>query len=439
MKTVALITLGCAKNLVDSEVMHGYLLRDGFDFVSEPEEADIIIINTCGFIRPAKEEATRAIREAVSIKRKNKTLRLVITGCFVQRYQESLKKIYPEVDAWLGIKDFDRIVDAVRGKSFLSREKTFLYSHTSPRSISTPSGWAYIKISEGCSHLCSFCSIPQIKGQYRSRSISSLLAEAESLARSGIKEINLISQDTTYFGRDRGMKDGLSCLLQELVLLRGIEWIRILYGYPEEITDALLEVMKEMKICPYLDIPFQHANPRILKKMKRGMSGEKALKFIEKIRKRIPRIALRTSLIVGFPGEGQKEFADLLRFVREARFDHLGVFVYSQEEQTTSFSLGDPIPEDVKQRRRDKVMEIQAEISAENIRKYVGQKMDVLIESWSNESSTQSIGRSQFQAPEVDGVVLVHHPQDAEAPFHPIQKVEILSSDVYDLHGKIVQ
>ncbi len=438
MKTVALITFGCAKNLVDSEVMLGYLDRAGYHFVSDPAAADIIILNTCGFIGPAKDEAEEAIREASARKAGNIQKKIIVTGCYSERYKEALREKHPEVDAWVGVRDFDKIVQVVKDQAFAGSGQTFLYSHNSPRSVSTPAGWAYIKISEGCSHQCAFCAIPLIKGTYRSRDIRSIVSEAERLAARGVKEINLISQDTTGFGRDQGKKDGLSRLLQTLTEVRGIEWIRLLYGYPEEITDALLEVMQDPKICPYLDIPFQHSDPALVQKMKRAMAGPRALKLLKKIRAKIPGISIRTSLIVGFPGERRKEFEGLIGFVEEARFDHLGVFTYSREEGTEAYSLGDPVPEAVKQKRRDRVLAVQAEISSGNLKKYVAQTIDVLLESAGPQDSHLLIGRSRFQAPEVDGCVLVERPKNSGRPDSLLGKVEIIASDVYDLHGRLV-
>lgn len=437
MKKVALISFGCAKNLVDSEVMLGYLDRAGYSFVTNPGEADIVVLNTCGFIEPAKQEARGALKEAVAFKKKGK--KTVAVGCYVERYKDSLAKKYPEIDVWLGVNDYDKIVQAIEGKPFKKSKICFLYDHTSPRFIQTPLVWAYVKISEGCSHQCSFCAIPLIKGPYRSRSISSILREVEELSSRGTKEINLISQDTTYFGRDQELEDGLPLLLQELLKIQKIEWIRILYGYPEEISPSLIEIMKEDRICSYLDIPFQHSNPKIIKKMKRGMDGKKALELIQKLRKKIPDIALRTSLVVGFPCEGKKEFEDLEKFVQEAKFDHLGVFTYSKEEGTDCFNLGDSVKEKVKRKRKEKIMEIQTEISFENNKKYLNKRIDVLIEGTLKENSDILIGRGRFQAPEVDGMILIDAPGKWAKVVNTVQKVEITGGDVYDLYGKLAR
>jgi len=437
MKKVALLTFGCAKNLVDSEVMAGYLGRAGFEFVEDPKNADIIILNTCGFIQPSKDEAEDAIQDALCLKKKSGSQRIVVAGCYSERYEPVLREKYPDIDAWLGVKDFDKIVKVVEGKGFSASDRTYLYSHNSPRAISTPASWAYLKISEGCSHQCAFCSIPLIKGVYRSRPTSSIVEEARHLASGGVREINLISQDTTYFGRDKGRPEGLARLLEELVKIRELEWIRILYGYPEEITDALVEVMQEPKICAYLDIPFQHSNPVLIQKMKRAMNGRRALELLEKIREKLSPVAIRTSIIVGFPGEGRREFEDLRAFVKEAEFDHLGVFTYSKEEGTDAYALGDPVEENIKQRRRDQIMEIQAGISSKKLKAYVGRTVDILIEGVWKDDPRFLIGRGRFQAPEVDGVIFARPVEQGNPALGPIQKVEITDSEVYDLHGKL--
>lgn len=436
MKRVALISLGCAKNLVDSEVMLGCLAGSGYGFVGDQREADIIIINTCGFIRPARDEALAAIRRAVRLKKEKPSLRIVVAGCYVEKDEDDLSRKFPRVDAWTGVKNFDKIVSIVQGRPFGESRKTFLYDETSPRVLSTPPTWAYLKISEGCSHRCSFCTIPLIKGAYRSRGIGSIVREARALTELGILEINLISQDSTYFGRDRGRTRGIAGLLGGLIGVRGIEWIRVLYGYPEEITPPLLDIMKETKICPYLDIPFQHADPRLVRAMKRGLDGPGALRLLDTIRTKIPDIAVRTSLIVGFPGEGKKEFRALKRFVREAVFDHLGVFTYSPEPGTAAFAMPDAVSEEEKRARRDEIMEMQAGISFSRNKQYVGRTIEVLLEGPPKKPRGPWLGRGRFQAPEVDGLVLVDVPPD-QSLSPGIVEVEITRADVYDLHGRI--
>jgi ribosomal protein S12 methylthiotransferase len=437
-KTVALITFGCAKNLVDSEVMLGHLRRAGYATTAKAERADILILNTCGFIRPAREEVERGIEDAIALKRDSEGKTLAVTGCYVERSADELRRRYPEVDVWMGVRDFDKIVPALEGRPRRLGRSAFLCSHTSPRVLSTPATWAYLKISEGCSHECSFCAIPGIKGPYRSRRVSSVLAEAAELVRRGVKEINLISQDTTYFGRDQGRKDGLADLLRRLVDVRGLRWIRFLYGYPDEVTPALLEVMSERKVCRYLDLPFQHADPQVLKPMRRGLESGRALALIEKIRRKLPGVSLRTSLIVGFPGEGRSAFERLKKFVREARFDHLGVFAYSPEAGTPAFNLGDRVPEREKLRRQAEIMALQAEISRGINAGYLHSRQEVLIESAVEGRSDAWIGRTRFQAPEVDGFVRVIGRRRSARRVRPIERVEIAATQVYDLRGMIV-
>jgi ribosomal protein S12 methylthiotransferase len=437
-KTVALITFGCAKNLVDSEVMLGHLRLAGYAVTARPERADILILNTCGFIRPAREEVERGIEDAIALKRDSTGKTLAVTGCYVERSADELRVRYPEVDVWMGVRDFDRIVPALEGRPRRPGRAAFLCSHTTPRVLSTPATWAYVKISEGCSHECSFCAIPGIKGPYRSRPVSSILTEATELVRRGVKEINLVSQDTTYFGRDRGRRDGLADLLRRLVDVRGLRWIRFLYGYPDEVTPALLEVMTERKVCRYLDLPFQHAAPQVLRPMRRGLEAGRALDLIERIRLKLPGVSLRTSLIVGFPGEGRREFDRLREFVGEARFDHLGVFVYSPEEGTPAFELGDPVPEREKLRRQREIMTLQARISRAVNARYLHSRQEVLIESAVKGPRLAWIGRTRFQAPEVDGVVRVTDPRRPARSVRPIERVEIVATQVYDLRGMIV-
>jgi ribosomal protein S12 methylthiotransferase len=415
--------------------MLGYLANDGYTFVGQPEDADIILINTCGFIQPAKNEAVDSIRMALNIKKKKGHIKVIVTGCYMERNSEELEEQFPGIDGWIGVNDFDNIVQVVEGKTHEKAAISFLYDHQSPRFQSTPAGWAYVKISEGCSHSCSFCTIPLIKGPYRSRPIASIVKEVERLASKGVKEINLISQDSTYYGRDLNLTDGLSLLLEKLVEIKPITWIRILYGYPEEVTNRLLEIMQEDKICSYLDIPFQHSDPGIIKHMRRGLDGERALELIRNIRDKLPDVAIRTSLIVGFPGEGQKEFENLEHFVRKARFNHLGVFTYSPEQDTKSFALGDPTDTNEKERRRDRLMTIQSEISYLINGKYLNLSPDVLVEGHLEQDNSVLLGRTQFQAPEVDGVVFIDSQEQDVDKINSIQKVEINSRDIYDLYG----
>ncbi len=437
VKKASLINLGCAKNLVDSEVMLGYLRGAGYGFVRSPEDADVTIVNTCGFIRPARDEANDLIRKLSRLKKRSPEKRIVVAGCYVRKDRDALRRAFPAIDVWLGVGSYDRIVEAIEGPPFREPERTFLYDHRSPRLLSTPAGWAYLKVSEGCSHACAFCTIPSIKGPYRSRSVASIVAEAGSMARRGVGEIVLVSQDTTYYARDRGVKDGAAALLRKLARVEGVEWVRMLYGYPEEVTDALLAALAEDNVCPYLDIPFQHSDRGIVKRMKRGIDGAKALKLIERIREKVPGVAIRTTLIVGFPGEGAKEFQGLMQFVRDARFDHLGVFTYSAEPGTAAAALEDRLTAEEKERRRGEVMELQAEISRARNQEFIGRRMKVLIEGPLAEGRGFR-GRTRTQAPEVDGVVLVDGDAAAVRARGPFIDVEITGAGSYDLKGRYI-
>ncbi len=437
LPAVALITFGCAKNLVDSEVMLGYLGAGGYRFVPDAAQADIIILNTCGFIQPSRDEAEQAIREALD-RKAERGARVIVAGCYVERNRDLLAAAHPAVDAWVGVKDYDRIREIVAGEDYRKGEKTFLYGHETPRVLSTPRGWAYLKVSEGCSHGCAFCTIPLIKGRYRSRPASSIVEEARRLAGAGAREIVLVSQDTTFYGRDKRGINGLARLLRALTKIAELRWIRFLYGYPEEISDELLDAMVDPKVCRYLDIPFQHADPVVVKRMGRGFPAARALKLIGRIRERLPGAALRTSVIVGFPGEGRPEFEALSAFVREARFDHLGVFTYSREEGTAAFDLGDPVPAALKERRRNRILEIQAAHSKRTQAALVGRTLEVLIEGPYGRSERLLVGRTRAQAPEVDGVVFVENPGGFDPRAEPIRPVEITGADVYDLKGRLI-
>ena len=438
MKKVTLISLGCAKNLVDSEVMLGYLEASGYQITPDTKSADIIIINTCGFIEPARSEAKDSIQKAIKLKKNSTNKILAVTGCYVERCAETLKKSYPEIDIWTGVKNFHHIIDLLEKKSFTPAYNTFLYDHMSPRHISSPPSWAYVKISEGCSHKCGFCAIPEIKGPYFSRDISSIFLEVQNLVSMGIKEINLISQDSTFFGRDKGLKDGLPQLLEDLLNIKDLAWIRVLYSYPEEISDRLLEIMQEDKICSYIDAPFQHADSNIIKKMKRGVDSVRALKLIKKVRHKVTDVVLRTSIIVGFPGEGKQEFKNLLSFIKTAKFDHLGVFMYSPEKNTSCYSLGDPVPKKVKAARKQEIMGIQAEISQKHNKKFLGKHLEVIFEGSLQQDPSILAGRTRYQAPEVDGSVFIDTEATENKISSLIQKVEITGCDIYDLYGVLI-
>jgi ribosomal protein S12 methylthiotransferase len=417
--------------------MLGVLKRAGHSFVSRPDKADVIIVNTCGFIQPARDEALETLERVLRIKRRDPRKTVVAAGCYVERDEAELRRRFPEVDVWTGVRSFDRVADLIGGRRARPRLETFLYSDRSPRLVSTPPTWAYVKVSEGCSHRCGFCSIPSIKGHYVSRSLASIVREARALADRGVREINLVSHDTTFFGRDRGLKDGLVRLIDRLLPVRGLEWIRVLYGCPEEITEPLLRILSETKVCRYLDIPFQHADPKILRTMKRGMDGARALDLLKRIRERVPGVALRTSLIVGFPGEGRREFRTLMRFVERANFDHLGVFVYSPEVGTDSFRLPETIKPGEKEGRRAEVMALQADLSSARNQSTIGRVLDVLAEEPAS-GGRALLGRTRAQAPEVDGRVRVSLAGGARWPRQPIVKARIVAAGPYDLRGELV-
>ena len=439
MPKISLITLGCAKNLVDSEVMLGRLDSAGYQFTASLNEADILIINTCGFIQPARQEAEQAIEQGLKWKKKKSGRLLVVVGCYVQRFSKYLKVRYPQVDLWTGVSSFDRIDELIEKKQDILKQGAFLLNHTTPRVVTTGPHWTYVKISEGCSHRCSFCSIPLIKGSYKSRTINSVVQEVKNLAGLGIREINLVSHDTTYFGRDRRLTHGLIRLIERLLPIQGIEWIRILYGYPEEIDGVLLDLMIEDKICRYLDLPFQHASPAILKKMGRSMSGSRALKLIDRIRKKVPGVAIRTSLIVGFPGEGKKEFQELEDFVFRARFEHLGVFCYSPEPGTRATILKDPIAQVEKEKRRQELLLIQQDISKKFYESFAGQDLRVLVEGPDLTRPGLLAARAQFQAPEVDGMTLIEGWSKAWNQLQPaFLNIKIERALTYDLVGKVI-
>jgi ribosomal protein S12 methylthiotransferase len=434
---IALISLGCAKNLVDSEVMLGALKKAGYALVPEPAAADVVIVNTCGFIGPARAEAEETLRQVLRLKGKDPAKKVIAAGCYVERDPEGLRRKFPGVDGWTGVRGFDEIASIVAGRTTAPPDRTFLYSDRSPRLVSTPGTWAYIKVSEGCSHRCGFCAIPLIKGPYVSRSQASVVREARILASQGVREVDLVSQDTTWFGRDRGRRDGLATLLERLGRVPGLAWIRFLYGYPGEISTRLLEVLAGPKFCRYLDIPFQHADPGLLRHMGRGPAADRALRLIDRIRTKLPGAAIRTSLIVGFPGEGRKEFSALKRFVAAARFDHLGVFAYSPEDGTSSFGLAETVSPEKKDERRREIMDLQAGISLARNSERIGKILEVLVEGPDGDAAGLWTGRARFQAPEVDGVVRFRLPAGRVEPPSAVVRVTIDSADAYDLSGRL--
>jgi ribosomal protein S12 methylthiotransferase len=436
----SIISLGCARNLVDSEVMSGLLVQDHYEMVQEPAEADVVLINTCGFIDAAKAESIDTIVEISRLKQEGALRRLVVAGCLSQRYPQELATELPEVDLFIGTGEIPRIVDILREHERNQSRRQYvgipeyLYDHVTPRIRHTPSYTAFVKVSEGCDHKCAFCIIPKLRGPHRSRSIESVVKEATMLAQSGVKEINLIAQDLTAYGRDR--KDGTTLygLLKELVHVPDLVWIRLLYAYPNFLDSPLLDLIDTSeKICKYIDIPFQHVSAGILKSMRRGKSGSAVQATVEKLRESISGLTLRSSLIVGFPGETEEDFQALLDFVERTRFERLGVFKYSIEEGTAAASLADQVDEEEKERRWQEVMDLQASISRNKNEALIGSIQRVIIDGI--DETGQLIGRTQGHAPEVDGAVYLQNPASLETgDFADVKITEALE---YDLIGEI--
>ncbi len=424
--------------MVDSEVMAGCLIERGYEPVLDLEGyVDYAIVNTCGFITPAKEESIDKILELAEYKQQGKIGKMVVSGCLVQRYVKDLKKEIPEIDYFVSLDDIEKVVDIIENKSNAEfKMPQYIYSEKSPRILSN-SVYEYVKISEGCNHGCSFCAIPGIRGNLRSRSVDSIVNEVNNLVDYGYNEIILISQDSTMYGTDLGMKDGLAQLIESLNEIEGDFWIRVMYLFPGEITDRLLNVMAQSeKVCNYIDIPLQHASKRILKSMKRPGSGEDYLKLIEKIRKAFSNdVFIRTALIVGYPGETEEEFAEIKNFVKEAQFNHLGVFAYSHEEDTPAFSLEDNVSEDTKIKRMNEIMEIQKEISYNINKQFVGREFEVVVEGYYEETEYLLKARHRGQAPDIDGVTLIN---EGFADVGDFKKVSIEMAMHYDILGKIL-
>jgi len=407
-KKLCMVSLGCPKNLVDSEVMLGILKGAGLELTADEAQADILVVNTCGFIGDAKEESIDTILSLAEHKKTGRCRKLIVAGCLSQRYKDDLSISLPEVDCFIGTGEYHRIAEVVED-GFLERVlvglPTYIHDYTTPRIISTPGFYAYVKVAEGCSNHCSYCSIPSIRGAFRSRPIDSVVKEAESLAGQGIKEINLIAQDTTSFGKDRG--EGLEPLLKKLIPVKGIEWIRLLYLYPGRITDEVITIMKnEEKVLPYIDLPLQHISPPVLKAMNRQYTRIGVEALMEKLRSRLPDVTLRTSMIVGFPGEKESDFKELLDFVESVKFDRLGVFTYSREEGTPAWSMKGQVPKKIKSGRMDALMSAQREISLEKNRALVGSAVSVMVEGANEDGDGFGLkGRAASQAPDVDGAV----------------------------------
>jgi ribosomal protein S12 methylthiotransferase len=442
-QTFSIVSLGCARNLVDSEVMAGLLEQYHYKMVKDPAHADVVLVNTCGFIDAAKAESIDTIIELGRLKETGSIGKLVVAGCLSQRYPEELAKELPEVDLFIGTGEVPKIAEILRAHEANQERRQFigipryLYDHATPRLRTTPSYTAFLKVSEGCDHKCAFCIIPQLRGPHRSRSIHSVVQEAGSLAQSGVKEINLIAQDLTAYGRDR--KDGstLYSLLKEMVKVPDILWLRLLYAYPNFLDPALLDLIaSEEKICKYIDIPFQHINARVLGSMRRGKSASAVREAVKKLRDAVPGVTLRTSLIVGFPGETEEEFRQLLDFVEEVEFERLGVFKYSDEEGTAAARLINKIGAAETERRWQEVMDLQSVISRKKNEALIGTVQRVIIEGVDSDSG-KTIGRTQAHAPEVDGVVLLEAGLSDTSP-EPGEMIDakITGASDYDLIGE---
>ena len=440
MQRVHLVSLGCSKNRVDSEVMVGLLQEGEYELVAEPDGADVIVVNTCSFIQPATEESIDTILEMARFKEESPNTKLVVTGCMVQRYGTSLEGELPEVDHFLGTGEYARI------REVLERPQTvrthvdvpmYLHDEMAPRVNSWSSCSAYLKISEGCDHRCAFCIIPQLRGRLRSRSIDSLVTEAQRLVDQGVKELNLVSQDSTAYGRD--LRDGtdLGGLMKALARIDDLRWIRLHYAYPHGVPQSFLEALRdEPKCVPYVDIPLQHASGPMLKAMKRGVTRAGQERILERLRSFVPDLTLRTTFIVGFPGETDSDFEELMDFVAEQRFDHVGVFTYSTEEGTPAADLDGQVPDEVKEERQQALMELQASISAEKLQAMVGQTVDVLVEGVSEESELLLRGRTERQAPDVDGQVFIAMPE-VPPSIGDILPLRITQAGDHDLAGEL--
>lgn len=471
---VGFVSLGCPKNLVDSEVMMGLLARAGAELTHRAEDADVIVVNTCSFIDSAQQESVNTILEMARQKSAGKAKKLVVAGCLVERFRDQIRKDIPEVDAVVSTGELESILSATgiaptpeqsnspfvilgsrpegevrAAQGRYSRQSwngaiadlpNYLYDDSTPRVLATPGYMAYIKIAEGCDHPCTFCIIPQLRGQFRSRRFESVIAEAEKLAQAGVREITLIGQDTTCYGEDFSLKDGLALLLEKLAGVEGLRWIRFLYAYPNKITGRLLEtIASHRKICSYMDVPLQHASASVLKRMKRGGGAGVFLKSIEKMRRVIPDLTLRTSFIVGFPGETEQEFEELCDFVREAEFDWMGAFSYSDQEGAGAYSFGRKLSSREIESRRKHLMSIQRQISRKKKRRLIGQEFDLLLEGESEESDLLLEGRTAMHAPEIDGKVFVNEFPEGGEP-HPgrFYRCQITEAHDYDLVAKIV-
>ena len=464
------LSLGCPKNLVDGEVMLGLAQNAGHEITADAREADVLVVNTCAFIDAAKEESVQAILEMAELKRSGRARRLVVTGCLAERYREQLRAEIPEIDAVLGTGEIPDFVSAIAGSSeiaaagapvrlFKSRAQahrslsgsgaaiepalravpTYLYDAGTPRLQTTPRHYAYVKVAEGCDYTCAFCIIPTLRGAYRSRDEASIILEAERLAAAGVRELLLISQDTTFFSNDRGERGALARLLRRLNGIDGLEWIRLLYLYPTTITDDVLDAMAESaKVCKYVDLPLQHASADVLRRMRRPGNRETYDKLLARVRRRVPGVTLRTTFIVGFPGETDDDLAQLVDFVRDTRFDHVGVFTYSHEEGTRAHAMTDDVPAKVKLARRDAVMRLQRQIVAKRHQGQLGQVVRVMVDGPSPESDLVLQGRLEGQAPDIDAVVYLSECDPTHVQPGQIVSARLIEARGYDFVAKVI-
>ena len=445
MPKVGFISLGCPKNLVDSEVMMGILAREGYELTPRADEAEILVVNTCSFIEPAQKESVDAILEMAEHKRFGAAKKLIVAGCLVERYRDQILEQVPEVDAVVGTGEVERILEAVRGdlKILPAQPPLFLYHDLTPRLITTPKHQAYIKIAEGCDHPCSFCIIPQLRGAFRSRRFESVVREAENLAAAGAREVTLIGQDTTSYGEDLGLRDGLAQLLEKLAGIEELLWVRFLYAYPNRVTQKMLDTLAaHPRLAKYFDMPLQHASRNVLARMKRGSHGDAFLKLLERIRKTIPGVALRTSFIVGFPGETKADFEELYQFVAAAKIDWMGVFEYSDVDNAASYPLDGKVNADMIAERRVRLMTLQRKISRETLRAFKGRTETALVEGPSKDNPLVWEARLETMAPDIDGKLYL---TDIELPGGEVAStgdavnVEITKTDAYDLIGRVVE
>src|SRR5215467_6678025 len=445
MTKVGFISLGCPKNLVDSEVMMGILAREGYELTPRADEAEVLVVNTCSFIEAAQKESVDAILEMAEHKKFGTAKKLIVAGCLVERYRDQILQQIPEVDAVVGTGEVERILEAVHGdlRILPAEPPAFLYHDLTPRILTTPKHAAYIKIAEGCDHPCSFCIIPQLRGKFRSRRFTSVMREAENLAANGTREITLIGQDTTSYGEDLGLRDGLAQLLAGLAGIEELVWVRFLYAYPNRVTQRLLDTLaSHPRIAKYMDMPLQHASRNVLSRMKRGSHGDAFLKLLERIRATITGVTLRTSFIVGFPGETENDFEELCDFVKAGQFDWLGVFEYSDVDHAGSFTLDGKVDPETITDRRNRLMAIQKKISRERLRTWKGREETALLEGPSPDNPMVWEARLEGMAPEIDGKLYltdIQVPDGRLADAGDVVRVVIAKTDAYDLIGKVVE